>query len=278
MRKRIAAKPSLSFIEPMQPALIDAPPDGSDWVHEVKWDGYRSQVIVQNDAARIFTRRGHDWTQRYAPIAAEAITLPCSTAIIDGEIILADPAGASNFAGLPSVIANDPDQLTFVAFDILHVDGTDLRAQTLVERRERLAKLIGRGGSRIHFSQTLPGTGPQVLTVIENAGLEGIVSKRADSRYRSGRTRDWLKIKAFEEAEFELLGVKREPGKPPIALLARDGKYIGNAFVTLPAGLRERFWERVEENNGPPPKTFRPKAAERPSSGCGRGCSGGYGS
>ena len=103
----------------------------------------------------------------------------------------------------------------------------------------------------------------QVLTVIENAGLEGIVSKRADSRYRSGRTRDWLKIKAFEEAEFELLGVKREPGKPPIALLARDGKYIGNAFVTLPAGHRERFWQRVEENNGPPPKTFRPKAAEK---------------
>src|SRR6478735_3481983 len=131
-KRIVAGKPSLSFIEPMQPALVDTPPDGTDWIHEVKWDGYRSQVIIQNGAARIFTRRGHDWTQRYASIAAEAITLPCRTAIIDGEIILADPAGAADFAGLQSVIATNPEQLTFVAFDMLHLDGVDMRSQTLV--------------------------------------------------------------------------------------------------------------------------------------------------
>lgn len=252
-------KPPLSFIEPMQPALVDATPDGSDWIHEVKWDGYRSQIIVQNGTARIFTRRGHDWTKRYAPIASEVLQLPGKTMIIDGEIILADPAGASDFAGLPSVIANHPDQLTFVAFDLLHFGGVDLRFRPLVERRELLEDLIGKGGDRIQFSQTMPGTGAQIFHVVESAGLEGIVSKRASSRYRSGRTRDWLKTKAFEEGEFELLGVKREQGKPPTALLARGGKHIGNAFIALPPSVRERFWQWVEEHPGPRPKSIRPR-------------------
>jgi bifunctional non-homologous end joining protein LigD len=93
-----------------------------------------------------------------------------------------------------------------------------------------------------------------VFAAPEAAGLEGIVSKRADSRYRSGSTRDWFKIKAFEEAEFELLGVKRVRGKPPIAMLARGGRHVGDAFITLPSEIRERLWRRVEQHAAPPPK------------------------
>ena len=104
---------------------------------------------------------------RYAHIAAEAMLLPCKAAIIDGEIILADPAGASDFAGLQAVLANHPEWLTFVAFDLLHLDGMDFRHLTLVDRRERLHQLIDQGTPRIQFSQALPGTGREVFEVVE---------------------------------------------------------------------------------------------------------------
>ncbi len=121
--------------------------------------------------------------------------------------------------------------------------------------------LIGNGSDRIRFSQALPGTLAAVFAVAEAAGLEGIVSKRADSCYHSGRTCDWIKIKAFEEAEFELIGVRRERGKTAIAILARRGRHVGNAIITLPPESRERLWRCVEENAGPPPKAVRKKAS-----------------
>src|SRR4051794_27336790 len=106
-RRRVPGSP-LGFIEPMQPTLVEEPPVGNDWIHEVKWDGYRTQIIIDSASARLYTRRGHDWTSRYAHIAEEALRLPCTSAIIDGEVILADPAGASDFAGLQAVIASRP--------------------------------------------------------------------------------------------------------------------------------------------------------------------------
>ena len=179
--------------------LVDEPPDGTDWGHD------RTQIVIQHGASQVFTRRGNDWTIRCAHIAIEARQLPCQAAIIDGEIILADPAGASDFAGLQAIITNNSERLAFVAFDLLHLDGMDFCHRTLVDRGERLHQVIGQGTRRLQFSQALPGTGRQVFEVVQRAGLEGIVSKRSDSRYRSGRTRHWLKIKAIEEAEFELL-------------------------------------------------------------------------
>jgi bifunctional non-homologous end joining protein LigD len=249
----------LRFIVPMQPVLVDEPPEHGEWSHEIKWDGYRTQIILQNGSGRAFTRRGRDWTLRYPHIIAEALLLPCRTAIIDGEVILSNPAGASDFAGLQAVIARQPERLTFVAFDLLHLNGLDLRHLPCSERRERLTTLIGNGSSRIKVSQVLPGSAAAVFAVAEAAGLEGIVSKRAGSFYRSGRTGDWLKLKAFEEAEFELVGIKRERGKPAIAILARGGRYAGNAFINFRPEIRERLWRCVEANSGPQPKTVRKK-------------------
>lgn len=258
MSRRNEAGP-LRFIVPMQPVLVDEPPARGEWSHEIKWDGYRTQIIVQNGNGQAFTRRGQDWTLRYPHIIAEALQLPCRTAIIDGEVILADPAGGSDFAGLQAVIARQPERLTYVGFDLLHLNGVDLRPLPCSARRERLLMLIGNGGDRIQFSHALPGTAAAVFAVAEAAGLEGIVSKRVGSCYGSGRTCDWLKIKAFEEAEFELLGVRRERGKPAIAMLARGGRHVGNAFITFPPEIRERLWRCVEENAGPPPKAVRKK-------------------
>lgn len=175
MSKHSEAGP-LRFIVPMQPVLVDEPPARGEWSHEIKWDGYRTQIIVQNGSGQAFTRRGHEWTLRYPQIIAEALQLPCSTAIIDGEVIFADPAGTSDFAGLQAVIARQPQRLTYLAFDLLHLDGVDLRHLPFCERRERLLILIGNGSDRIRFSQALPGTAAAVFAVAEAAGLEGIVS------------------------------------------------------------------------------------------------------
>jgi len=160
---------------------------------------------------------------------------------------------------MQAIIASRPERLTFVAFDILHLDGLDLRPLPLAERRRRLQKLIGAGGTRIHFSQDLPGTGAEVFAAIERAGLEGLVAKRTDSPYRSGRVKNWLKVKAFDEDEFDLIAVRREKGKPPIALMARAGKPVGSAFITLPAGAREQLWQHIQDNPVPPPATSTKK-------------------
>ena len=139
------------------------------------------------------------------------------------------------------------NRFVFVAFDLLHLDGIDLRKLPLVMRRERLQRLVKTAdGGRIQFSEALPGTPRQVFDVVDRAGLEGVVCKQADSRYVSGKAKSWLKVKAFEEAEFDLVGVRRERGKPVMAMLAREGQHAGSAFITLPAGIRERLWERVE--------------------------------
>ena len=238
----------------MQPTLVEHPPDGSEWLSEIKWDGYCTHIAVGEGRAHCFTRRGHDWTKRYQHVADEAARLPCTSALLDGEMILADWAGASDFGSLEAVIDMTPERLTFVAFDLLRLDGSDLRRWPLTERRRELERLIGRSGDAVHFSQSLPGTPAQVFALAEQAGLEGIVCKRAGSRYVSGRTRDWLKVKCFDEADFNLIGVRREPGKPAMAALGRDGRHVGNAFIVLSGRKREQLWALVEASPGPPPK------------------------
>ena len=159
--------------------------------------------------------------------------------------------------------ARRSNRLVFVAFDLLHLDGMDLRKLPLVVRRERLERLVQTAdGGRIQFSEALPGTPQQVFDVVDRAGLEGVVCKQADSRYVSGKTKAWLKAKAFEEAEFDLVGLRRERGKPAMALLARNGRPAGSAFITLPAGIRERLWERVQQPTKPARKAMRSMTGE----------------
>jgi bifunctional non-homologous end joining protein LigD len=149
------------------------------------------------------------------------------SAIIDGEIVVLNEAGLSDFAALRKAITRRQHDLYFVAFDLLHLNGHDLRDMPLEDRREILHGLIE--------PEALPGTAKAIFHLVDQAGLEGMVSKRRDSKYRSGLSTAWLKINAFTESEFELLGVEREPGKPAFALMAEPGtrKYVGSAFITL---------------------------------------------
>ncbi|TIL87504.1 MAG: ATP-dependent DNA ligase [Mesorhizobium sp.] len=245
----------LKFLPPMMPTLVAKPPQGDDWMHEAKFDGYRSQIIIDAGGARIFTRRGLDWTSKYRDLVEVAKGLNVQNAIIGGEVVVLNEAGLSDFAALRKAITRRQHDLYFVAFDLLHLNGQDLRDMPLEDRREILAGLIG-SDSRIQFSETMPGEANAIYHLIDAAGLEGMLSKRRYSKYRSGPTTNWLKTKSFTESEFELLGVERERGKPAFALMADPGtrKYVGSAFVSVNREMRERLWKRVQEHAGPPPK------------------------
>ena len=245
----------LSFIEPLMPTLVDKPPEGDGWIHEVKFDGYRSQIVRDADGVRIFTRRGLDWTAKYRDLAQAAGELEVESTIIDGEIIVLNDAGLSDFGELRKAITRRQHDLYFVAFDLLHLNGHDLRDMPLEDRREILAEMVSEGG-RIQFSQPLQGDAKAIFHLAEQAGLEGMVSKRKDSKYRSGPSTNWLKAKCYSIDEYDLIGIEREAGKPAFALMAErgTGRYVGSAFITLNREMRERLWERVGERVGPPPK------------------------
>ncbi len=251
----------LGFVPPLLPTLASAPPLGDDWLHEIKHDGYRTLLVIDSGRARAFTRNGHDWTDRYRRVVECAAELPCSTAILDGEMIVQDEHGRSDFLALRGAMASEPHRLIFYAFDLLHLDGKDVRAEPLVERRARLHDLLADPGPfcPIQFSEALSADGGAVFIQVERMGLEGIVSKKAGSPYRSGRSPVWLKTKCMAEGDFIVIGTERPDGKPPLAHLARQHEhgltYAGSAFVTLPGKERDRFWSRTAE-----------LAAERPMS------------
>lgn len=254
----------LKFIEPLMPTLVDKPPEGGEWSHEVKFDGYRSQIVIDEAGTRILTRRGLDWTAKYRDLSAAGASLAgVESAIIDGEIVVLDEDGLSDFAALRKAITRRQHDLYFVAFDLMHLNGHDLRDMALEERREILAALIP-VGMRIQFSQDLPGEAKAIYHLVDQAGLEGMVSKRRDSKYRSGPSTNWLKIKSFVIGEYELLGVEREAGKPAFALMGEIGtrKYVGSAFINSSRAIRERLWKRVQEHAGPPPKGMKRPATQ----------------
>jgi DNA ligase D-like protein (predicted ligase) len=253
----------LKFVEPLMPTLVEKPPEGSDWIHEVKFDGYRSQMVIDEDGTRIYTRRGLDWTSKYRDLAAASAELGAESAIIDGEVIVLDEKGLSDFAALRSAIARRQHDLYFVAFDLLHLNGHDLRDMALEERREILESMIP-ADIRIQFSQALPGDAKSIFHLVDKAGLEGVVSKRKDSKYRSGPSTNWLKAKCYAIGEFDLLGIEREPGKPAFALMAdrKTGKYVGSAFINSSRAIRERLWKRVQEHAGPAPRGMKRSATQ----------------
>src|SRR4051794_31847515 len=122
------------YFEPMLPTLAEKPPEGDGWIHEIKYDGYRTMIAVNGAETRAFTRNGHDWSRKYGPIIHEAAALRCKTAILDGELIVQNAKGISDFAALPQTIRFYPERLVYYAFDLLMLDGVDLRREPLSER------------------------------------------------------------------------------------------------------------------------------------------------
>ncbi|MGH7584519.1 MAG: non-homologous end-joining DNA ligase, partial [Gemmatimonadales bacterium] len=199
------------FVPPELATLVDDPPTGAQWVFETKYDGYRLEPVVARGKARLMTRRGKDWTDRFPVLASELGRLPVRTAVLDGEVVVLDRRGRSRFALLQQSLDASRDQdLTFFAFDLLHHDGEDLRRLPLTERRARLEALLRKAGAGptgpVRLGRRLSGRGATLLRAACRRGLEGIMAKRSDSTYQSRRTMDWVKIKCSNRQEFVIVG------------------------------------------------------------------------
>ncbi|ESY29145.1 DNA ligase D [Mesorhizobium sp. LNJC391B00] len=243
-----------SRIEPQLATQVPKPPGGPVedtgelWLHEIKFDGYRTMAHIADGEVRLITRGGIDWTRRYGDLPQAFARLPLSQAIIDGEIMVLDEKGISRFALLQDALsAGAGSKLHFYAFDLLHLDGWDLRKAPLANRKALLAELLaGQGAnSAIQLSDHVEGDGQGLYDQASILGLEGVVSKRANAIYQSGRTKTWTKVKALETGDFIIAGYTVSGAAEGLAALGMaefaDGELhyrgkVGTGFDAATAG------------------------------------------
>jgi bifunctional non-homologous end joining protein LigD len=242
-------------VQPQLATLADEPPPGDDWVHEIKYDGYRALCRIEDGRARVFTRSGQDWTDRFAPVAAACAHLPVDAAWLDGEVVVLDEDGRSRFEALQEALSTSRGPLRYVVFDLLHLDGADLRSLPLEQRKQRLAQLLRRGGDdgTLRYGDHVVGRGAAFLHQAAEHGLEGIVSKRRDAPHHDGRHADWRKVRCQERGEF-VVGGFTEPagsraGLGALLLGAHDDgrlRYVGRVGTGFSDARLEELRRRLE--------------------------------
>lgn len=218
LRQRDARQPDLPFdpipqrVEPCLALLKPSVPTGPGWIFEMKWDGYRLAVHIDRNDVRLITRGGHDWTHRFPAIAAAARGLNVHTAILDGEAVVLDSSGRSDFGALQRSLGGRggkrvSTESILMAFDLLYLDGHDLTGSDLSLRRHLLEDLVTSSDNRaIRLSEEIEADGAQLLEQACQIGLEGIIAKQSHQPYRSGRIGDWLKIKCIRSESFMIVG------------------------------------------------------------------------
>ncbi|MCP4380111.1 MAG: DNA ligase D [Hyphomicrobiales bacterium] len=218
------------FVAPQLATLAEIPPTGDDWLHEIKYDGYRVIAAIGGGEAAVYTRRGLDWTDRFRQLVRPLIDLPCRSALVDGEVAVTDKAGRTDFGALQVALGEGSGAgMGYYLFDLLSFNGTDMRRLPLTDRKQRLAELLQdqpRNGP-LFYSDHVVGHGDDMLARVCAMGLEGIISKRAGSTYRSGRGKSWLKAKCAWGQEFVIIGWRPSDvkGRPfsSILLAVREG-------------------------------------------------------
>jgi len=230
-RKTAADQRMPSFIAPQLCTSVERPPAGGDWIHEIKFDGYRIQMRVESGEVTLKTRKGLDWTAKFGAIARTASKLP--DCIVDGEIVALDHRGSPDFAGLQAALSDGrTDDLIFFAFDLMFAKGQDLRQQSVAERKQALKKLLekayGKDQAEIRYVEHFESGGEAVLKSACRMSLEGIVSKQAAARYASGRTDSWTKAKCRAGHEV-VVGGWNSNGSQFKSLMA--GVYRGDHLV-----------------------------------------------
>jgi bifunctional non-homologous end joining protein LigD len=206
------------FVEPALASSVARVPSGARWIHEIKFDGYRVQVHLANTEVKVFTRNGHDWTHRFKKIASDAWHIGAGSAIIDGEIVVPAADGTTDFSVLQNELKGQSTKIAMVAFDLLYLNGYDLRKLPLLERKTLLKKLVEK--TDIQFSESFEVDGPEMFKHACGIGLEGVVSKVRDSRYNSGRGNDWVKKTCAQRETLPIAGFALDGNK-------WDGLYIG---------------------------------------------------
>jgi bifunctional non-homologous end joining protein LigD len=198
----------LAFVEPALAKLVESAPKGSEWLHEIKFDGYRMQARIDGGEIQLLTRKGLDWTAKFKPVAKALKDLKIPSALLDGEIVVEDEAGVSSFSALQQELKGKGERFVYYVFDLLYLDGKDLRKAALADRKAALRLLFDDlpDGGAIRFSDHLEEDGATLVKHACRMGLEGIISKRADQPYRSGRGNDWVKSKCTLRQELVIAG------------------------------------------------------------------------
>ncbi len=203
-------------IHPQLATLVKDAPDVDGWIHEQKFDGYRMICFVRDGRVRFVSRNNQDWTSKMQSLAPYAAALPAQQTVLDGEVVVLDANGVSNFQALQNAFREErTNQLVYFAFDLMHLDGFDLSGLPLERRKAILQSLLKKQGSRkshIRLSEHLTGPGSALRKKMCELGLEGIISKRCDGPYLPGRTLDWLKSKCRQEQEFVIGGFTQPSG------------------------------------------------------------------
>nr|WP_249146247.1 non-homologous end-joining DNA ligase [Bradyrhizobium diazoefficiens] len=197
---------------------IEKVPSGARWIHEIKFDGYRVQVHLANEAVKVFTRRGHDWTNRFKKVADDAWHIKAGSAVVDGEVVAPAADGTTDFSVLQNELKGRSSSIVLVAFDLLYLNGRDLRKLPLFQRKTELKKIID--GTEIQFSESFEIEGAYMFAHACKIGLEGVVSKVRDSAYASGRGNNWVKKTCAQRETLTIAGFALEDGK-------WDGIYVG---------------------------------------------------
>ncbi len=245
--------PYPGFIAPALATSAEKVPSGERWIHEIKFDGYRVQVHLVNEAVKVFTRRGNDWTKRFRKIADDAWHISAGSAIIDGEVVVPAENGTTDFAVLQNELKGKSTRIVLVAFDLLYLNGYDLRQLPLHRRKAELKRLIA--DTDVQFSESFKVDGREMYAHACKVGLEGVVSKIADSRYHSGRIRDWVKKTCAQRETLPIAGfaldgndwdgiyVGRRQGKDPVYA----GKVDHGFDKASAADLRKRLMPLIRK-------------------------------
>jgi len=244
-----------AFVEPALATLAAKAPKGARWIHEIKFDGYRLQARLERGKVKLLTRSGLDWTAKFGKTVADALAaLPASSALIDGELTVENGAGASDFSTLQADLSEGrQDRFVFYAFDLLYLDGYDLTACALLDRKAALAQLIGQDAGLVRFSEHFPENGDLVLQHACRLSLEGVVSKQADAPYRSGRGKTWIKSKCSDRQEFVIGGFtpsstsRRAIGSLVLGAFEGDKlRHVGRVGTGFTVKVAEDLLKRLE--------------------------------
>ena len=261
------------FVPPSLATHYDSPPRGKEWLHEIKYDGYRIEARLDHGKVTLLTRNEQDWTHRFKPIAAAVAALPAETALLDGELVVENDHGVSSFSLLQiDLKAGRGDRLVYHVFDLLFLNGDDLTGKPLTERKAALKRLLKATdkNSRIRFTEHIDEDGATVFKHARDMHLEGIISKRKDAPYRSGRTDNFVKIKTHDEQEFIVAGFSPASALPHAVgaltvAVREDGKlrYAGRIGTGYTHEIARELWKRLKPLQTDKPPLDVPKDERR---------------